>query len=414
MFRYALTRRTAVVLAIPYDLAALEAADEDLPEQAPWEVTDDGCTDLARVARLLAGARRPLILAGWGAHLAGARAELRELADRLGTLTAGTALALNLLNGEGYLGVAGGFGTDTAAGLMGEADVVLVAGASLSPFTMRFGQLLVPDSTVIQIDTAVEPAHPRVDVFVHADAKAAASQLVSLVDGEVAAGTWRVEAARSLAGEPGHASGSLETVDGRPDPRTLAAALDPVLPERRTVVQDGGHFIGWAPMYWNIPRPQDLVTVGTAYQTIGLGLASAVGAARAVEDGRTLVLSSGDGGFLMGLSDLESLIGAARSTIVVIYNDAAYGAEIHQYGSPGLTEKPMLIPEVDFAAVGRALGAESAVIRSLVDLSALQGWIDAGARGTFVADCRITSTVRVPWLTEWMKASQAAKAAVAG
>lgn len=49
--------------------------------------------------------------------------------------------------------------------------------------------------------------------------------------------------------------------------------------------------------------------VGTAFQSTGLGLASAVGAARAVEDDRTLVLASGDGGFLLNLSDLESLIG---------------------------------------------------------------------------------------------------------
>ncbi|WP_285320634.1 thiamine pyrophosphate-binding protein [Pseudarthrobacter sp. lyk4-40-TYG-27] len=411
---YALTRRTAVVLAIPYDLAALEAADEDLPEPAAPKVTDDVDGGLGQVARLLAGARRPLILAGRGAQLAGAGPELRELADRLGALTAGTALALNLLNGEGYLGVAGGFGTDTAAGLMGEADVVLVAGASLSPFTMRFGHLLGPDSTVIQIDTALQPTNPRVDLFVQADAKVAASRLLSLLDGEASLADWRAEASRRLAAGAGHDVGSAETEDGRLDPRALAAALDAVLPERRTVVQDGGHFIGWAPMYWNIPRPQDLVMVGTAYQTIGLGLASAVGAARALEDGRTLVLASGDGGFLMGLSDLESLIGTARSAIVVIYNDAAYGAEIHQYGSQGLTEKPMLIPEVDFSGVARALGAESAVIRSLGDLSALQDWIDAGAHGTFVADCRITSTIRAPWLSEWMNAMRAAKAAVAG
>ncbi|MGN7150356.1 thiamine pyrophosphate-binding protein [Arthrobacter sp. SAFR-179] len=411
---YALTRRTAVVLAIPYDLAALEAEDQELPAPSAPQVMHDGGTDLGQVARLLAGARRPLILAGRGAHLAGAGPELRELADRLGALTAGTALALNLLNGEGYLGVAGGFGTDTAAGLMGEADVVLVAGASLSPFTLRFGHLLGPDSTVIQIDTALQPTNPRVDLFVQSDAKAAASRLLALLDGEAAVAGWRAEAAKRLTAGPGHEACSLETSDGRLDPRALATALDAVLPDRRTVVQDGGHFIGWAPMYWNIPRPQDLVMVGTAFQSIGLGLASAVGAARALEDGRTLVLASGDGGFLMGLADLESLIGAARSAIVVIYNDAAYGAEIHQYGSQGLTEKPMLIPEVDFSGVARALGAESAVIRSLDDLSALQDWIDAGANGTFVADCRITSSVRAPWLTEWMNATRAAKAAVAG
>ncbi|MET3164105.1 UNVERIFIED_ORG: thiamine pyrophosphate-dependent acetolactate synthase large subunit-like protein [Arthrobacter sp. UYEF10] len=411
---YALTRRTAVVLAIPYDLAALEAAEEELPAPRAPKVTDDVDGSLGQVARLLAGAKRPLILAGRGAHLAGAGPELRELADRLGALTAGTALALNLLKGEGYLGVAGGFGTDTAAGLMGEADVVLVAGASLSPFTMRFGHLLGPDSTVIQIDAALQPTHPRVDTFVSADAKSAAARLLRLLDGEAAAEAWRAEARKRLAEGPAHHPGSAETADGRLDPRALAAALDAVLPERRTVVQDGGHFVGWAPMYWRIPRPQDLVMVGTAYQAIGLGLASAVGAARALEDGRTLVLASGDGGFLMGLSDLESLIGAASSAVVVIYNDAAYGAEIHQYGSQGLTEKPMLIPEVDFSGIARALGADSAIIRSLADLAALQDWIDAGAKGTFVADCRITASVRAPWLTEWMKAKQEAKAAVAG
>lgn len=408
---YALTRRTAVVIAIPYDLAALEAGDEELPAPHAPKVTDDVDGGLAQVARLLAGAKRPLVLAGRGAHLAGAGPELRELADRLGALTAGTALALNLLKGEGYLGVAGGFGTDTAAGLMGEADVVLVAGASLSPFTMRFGHLLGPDSTIIQIDAALQPTHPRVDTFVSADVKSAAGHLLQLLDGRppVAgrAAAWRAEARKRLAEGPGHEAGSVETADGRLDPRSLATALDAILPERRTVVQDGGHFVGWAPMYWNIPRPQDLVMVGTAFQSIGLGLASAVGAARAVEDGRTLVLASGDGGFLMGLSDLESLIGTASSAIVVIYNDAAYGAEIHQYGSQGLTEKPMLIPEVDFSGVARALGAESAIIRSLADLSALTDWIDAGARGTFVADCRITSSVRAPWMSEWMNAKQA-------
>jgi thiamine pyrophosphate-dependent acetolactate synthase large subunit-like protein len=416
---YALARRTAVVIAVPYDLAAVEAAEEELPVPPVAAVADAVGGGLGRAAELLAGAKRPLILAGRGAHLAGAGPELRELADRLGGLTAGTALALSLLQGEGYLGVAGGFGTDTAAGLMGEADVVLVAGASLSPFTMRFGHLIGPDATVIQIDTAMEPTHPRVDMFVSADAKAAAGRILRLLDNAApseagASEAWRAEALKRLAEGPCHHPGTAETPDGRLDPRALATALDAVLPERRTVVQDGGHFMGWAPMYWRIPRPQDLVMVGTAYQTIGLGLASAVGAARAVDDGTTLVLAAGDGGFLMGLSDLESLVGAASSAVIVIYNDAAYGAEIHQYGSRGLTEKPMLIPEVDFSGIARAIGAESAIIRSLADLSALKDWIDAGARGTFVADCRITSSVRAPWLSEWMKASQAAKETVAG
>ncbi|MDP5226445.1 MULTISPECIES: thiamine pyrophosphate-binding protein [Arthrobacter] len=410
---YALTHRTAVVLAIPYDLAALEAAEEQLTPRAAAAAGIDDDAALARVADLLAAARRPLILAGRGAHLAGAGEALQSLADRLGALTAGTALAFNLLQGEGHLGVAGGFGTEDKAALMHDADVVLVVGASLSPFTLRFGHLFGPGATVIQIDSAKEPTNPRVDLFVQADAKAAVQSLMRLLGSASAPASWRAEAGPVLSVAAAHHEGSAETADGRLDPRLLASALDSILPQRRTVVQDGGHFVGWAPMYWRIPRPQDLVMVGTAYQAIGLGLASAVGAARAVDEGATLVLASGDGGFLMGLSDLESLVGAATSAIVVIYNDAAYGAEIHQYASQGLTDKPMLIPEVDFSGIARALGAESAVVRTLDDLSALRDWIAAGAKGTFVADCRITSSVRAPWMSEWMRATGKAQAAVA-
>ena len=106
-----------------------------------------------------------------------------------------------------------------------------------------------------------------------------------------------------------------------------------------------------------------------------------------MEDGRTLLLATFDGGYRSALSHLESLRRPAASAVVVIYNDAACGAEIHQYGSqyPDRRE-PMLIPEVDFSGIARALGAESAIIRSLADLAALTDRIDAGARGTFVAD----------------------------
>jgi hypothetical protein len=60
-----------------------------------------------------------------------------------------------------------------------------------------------------------------------------------------------------------------------------------------------------------------------------------LGAARAEEDDRTLLLASGAGAFLMGLDDLQTLIGAARIPIVVVYNYAAYGARIHQNDPPG-------------------------------------------------------------------------------
>ena len=83
-------------------------------------------------------------------------------------------------------------------------------------------------------------------------------------------------------------------------------------------------------------------------------------------------------------------------------------------GKPAISVYPWPFHSTGHGFTFQISFAYSAIVRSLADLSALQDWIDAGAMGTFVADCRITSSVRTPWLSEWMEASRAAKAAVAG
>ncbi len=84
--------------------------------------------------------------------------------------------------------------------------------------------------------------------------------------------------------------------------------------------------------------------VGTAFQAIGLGFPSVVGAALAPPEA-TVVLTTGDGGGLMALSDLESAVRVAGGRgIAVVWNDGAYGAELHLYGRKGLSHEPMLIP----------------------------------------------------------------------
>ena len=83
--------------------------------------------------------------------------------------------------------------------------------------------------------------------------------------------------------------------DGRLNPRAVVAALEHILPAQRSVVMDGGHFMGWAPMYLSVPDPQALVLVGTAFQTIGLGFGSAAGVSVARPE-RTTVFVTGDGG----------------------------------------------------------------------------------------------------------------------
>ncbi|MFJ2550728.1 thiamine pyrophosphate-binding protein [Microbacterium sp. NPDC087591] len=443
---HALTYRVPVVLAIPYDVAALEAgpvADAPSPRVpaplAPKGEFAEGMLD--EIAAALRSAERPFLLAGRGAWLAGASAALGELADVTGALTASSALGRGVFpDGRYDLGVTGGFGADGAMELIRSADVAVVFGASLNQFTMRFGELFAPGTRVFQIDITPAATHAHIGGFVRADARLAAEALVSrlttaptpVAGASTPVHSFGEEARHAAASAPsaGVSPASSEVVpaaptapwrervdvaaarrydagddlapDGRLDPRSAARRIAELLPEDRVVVSDGGHFIGWANMYWPVAAPDRMMMIGTAFQSIGQGWPSVVGAALARRDA-TVVLTSGDGGGLMAIADLESAVRAAGGRgIAVIWNDAAYGAEVNLYGLKGLAEGPMRIPEVDFAAFGAAVGAEGVVVRTLADLDRLAAWAgeDAATRRFLLLDLRISGDVIAPYQQE--------------
>ncbi|SDR65597.1 thiamine pyrophosphate-binding protein [Agrococcus carbonis] len=431
----ALAERRPVVLAIPYDLGHVELAGDEKPPSAAGTVEEPfvsiDAEQLAGVAELLDGARRPLLIAGRGAHLAGAATALRALAARLGARTASSALGSGVFAPDHrHLGITGGFASERAAAAIEQADVVLVVGAGLNQFQTRFGDAFGADARVLQVDLAATATNPRVDELVRGDARLVAEALLALLGADAAGGqadggapaSGDVDSSGYASGDAGWEAagfgdvtgvhfdrepGDAAAPDGRLDPRSLFHALERILPEDRVIVQDGGHFIGWAPTHLSVADPERLLMVGTAFQTIGLGLPSAVGAGVARPES-TVVLVSGDGGALMGLADLDSVVRTVRRGVVVIVNDAAYGAEVHQYAVRGVAEEPMLIEQVDFAALGRGLGAEAAVIASLDDLAELERWLASGAEGVFVADCRVSQQVVAPYIVEIREAAMRA------
>ncbi|UOQ89934.1 thiamine pyrophosphate-binding protein [Agromyces endophyticus] len=407
---HALNYRVPVVLAIPYDVASVEAGPlvEAPAPRHPAPLAPAGefaVATIAEIARALAGAERPFLLAGRGAWLADAGEALGELAAATGAVTASTALGRGIFPETSYdLGVTGGFGADGAMALVHEADVAVVFGASLNQFTMRFGELFAPGTRVFQIDVAPAATHPHVGGYLRADAGVIARALVAelAVTGATPSG-WResVDIA-ALRAYPGPDRPDGLAGDGRLDPRAVATRIAELLPEDRVVVSDGGHFIGWANMYWPVASPDRMMMVGTAFQSIGQGFPSVAGAAAAKPDA-TIVLTSGDGGGLMALADLETAVRtAAGRGIAVIWNDAAYGAEVNLYGLKGLAEAPMRIPEADFAGAATAFGAQGVVVRTLADLEALAEWAarPVAERPFLMLDCRISGSVIAPYQHE--------------
>ncbi|WP_338704238.1 thiamine pyrophosphate-binding protein (plasmid) [Streptomyces sp. Q6] len=398
--RLARGEQRPVALCLPQDLITAQVTEQapiDRYSQRLHRIAADSAGTQAAL-KALAGAQRPLILGGLGAWRSGAAKILTELGDRLGALSTTSAMASGLFAGNPWsLGVCGGFASPRAAELIAEADVVLAFGASLDQWTLAGGRLLAPDAVLVQVDTAAAPTTDRVDILLTGDATEAAT---ALLDGVQAAdlprSTWR-EDVNDLTAQLGWDYEPFEAAHqhDRIDPRALTRCVAGLLPEARTLVTDGGHFVGWPAMYWTAPDPAAYVFTGAAFQSIGLGFAGAVGAAVGRPD-RTTVVALGDGGALMGLPELETLIRTGRSALVVIYDDGGYGMEVVLFGDRGADPASMLFGDTDFAATARALGARSATVRSAADLAVVRAWLDEGAKGVLLLDCKVVPRVVAP------------------
>jgi thiamine pyrophosphate-dependent acetolactate synthase large subunit-like protein len=89
--------------------------------------------------------------------------------------------------------------------------------------------------------------------------------------------------------------------------------------------------------------------------------------------------------------------------LILIYNDAAYGAEVHHFGPMGHSVDPARFPDTDFAALARAAGAEGITVRDQGDLEPVQDWLERRERPP-VIDAKVNPEVRAEWLEEAFRA----------
>jgi thiamine pyrophosphate-dependent acetolactate synthase large subunit-like protein len=109
----------------------------------------------------------------------------------------------------------------------------------------------------------------------------------------------------------------------------------------------------------------------------------------------------------MALAELETAARLALPMAIVVYNDSAYGAEVHHFGPMGHEVDLTQFPDVDFAAIGRAAGAEAITVRSVRDLAPFEDWLGrraGGNVGPIVIDAKVTPTVVADWLADAFQA----------
>jgi acetolactate synthase I/II/III large subunit len=422
-YRIAMAERRTVVLALPLDVQAGLCTMPAVAPVDPAPAVAPSASAVASLADAVARAQRPVFIAGRGARIAGARADLERLADRCGALLATSAAAKGLFRGNPWdLDVSGGFASPLAAELIRGADLVVGWGCSLNMWTLRHGKLIGPGTTVAQVDLdpAAIGAHRAVglgvtgDVGVTARAVAGALNAPAAKEPRPVPDRGRPRSAGPDA-EAGYRSEALrariaaevrwrdvpyaDEGDGtRIDPRTLTIGLDDMLPAERIVAVDSGNFMGYPSMYLTVPDA-DGFCFTQAYQSVGLGLASAIGSAIARPD-RLTVAALGDGGALMGISELETVVRLGLPMVIVVYDDAAYGAEVHHFGPDGDPLDTVRFPPAKIAKIGRGFGCYGITVRRRRHLRGVQQWLDGPRDAPLLIDAKVTSEHGSWWLEE--------------
>ena len=399
----AVGERRTVVVSMPLEIQAAEFSSAlQLAPPAPPAAKPAAARDVEALADMLRSAKRPLIIAGRGAVLSGAREPLEQLAERTGALLATSAVGYGLFAGDPwYLGISGGFASPVAAELIPESDLIVAFGASLNMWTTRRGGLVGREARVAQVDVEESAigAHRRLNLGLTGDCAETARAVISALGSHSSEG-WRTDDIAERIRHGGWREQPFEDVSGggHIDPRALSIALHGLLPANRTLAIDSGHFMGWAPMYLDVPDGGSFVFT-QSFQSIGLGLATGIGAAIARPD-RITVIALGDGGALMSLPELETLGRLGCDAIVVVYNDAAYAAEVHHFAPEGGSMETVKFPDTDFAALARSVGLEAATVRGLDDLEAVRDWLARGRPKPLLIDAKVAPTVVGEWLED--------------
>ncbi|MBV9942362.1 MAG: thiamine pyrophosphate-binding protein [Solirubrobacterales bacterium] len=401
--------RRPVVLMLPIDIQPQPAEQTEPSKPSPPELAPPAPEPgaIRAAADLLASAKRPAIIAGRGAVLADAGSVLEELGQRIGAILATSAPANGLFTGLPYaLGISGGFASPFAATILPDADVVFVVGASVNHWTTKHGALIGSQARVIQVDTeprAIGRNRPA-DLAILGDAKATAAAVndhlrtrghssrgfrTPELRAKIAARAWR------------HEDYEDASTEDWIDPRTVSIALNDLLPANRAVAVDSGHFLGYPSMYLEVPDARAWV-FPNGFQAVGLGLGNAIGAAIAQPD-RPTVAAIGDGGAFMALAELETAARLKLMLLVVIYDDAAYGAEVHHFAPMGHDVSLVRFPDADLAALARAAGAKAATVRRTDDLACVEEWL-VNPHGPLVLDVKVNPTICAEWLEEAFRA----------
>ncbi len=369
----------AVTLALPQDVQA-EAWDfpDELFRRRVWVIPRQRPDSvlLARAADLLAGARRPMIVAGGGVSYSAAEAALEAFASRFGIPVVETQAGKGSLRWDHpqQLGPIGATGGSAANTLAAAADVVICVGTRLSDFTTAsWTAWQDPGVRFVAINVTELDATKAAALPVVADARVALEELSSALEARGWAGVdaeqrtaierlraaWNDEVDRvRRLGAPTHVS----------QPEAIRLVND-AAGERGIVVGAAGGLPGDLHKLWRTPAPGGY-HLEYGYSTMGYEVAGGLGVAMA-DPSRPVFVMVGDGSWLMLASEIATAVQEGVAMTVVLLDNhgfrcirnlsGACGGDSpfndFRYRDPETGRLTGDVLPIDFEANARSLGA---------------------------------------------------------
>ena len=304
-------RPRPVAVEMPWEVFTQIAPVTLLEAPTSYAQTEADPEWVTKAARLLAGARNPMIMVGSGAQHAAA--EVRELARLL------QAPVVSWRGGRGIMPDDDALGFTCAAGFKRwpETDVLVGIGSRLELQWFRWPSQN-KDLKIINID--IDPAQmPRIKpaIPIVGDARLATRSLIEAVMRDGAA-----RASRAAEFDLVKAATQSEIQKVQPHMGYLKAIRD-VLPRDGFFVEEICQ-AGFT-SYFGLPvyEPRTFMTCG--YQgTLGFGYSTSLGVQAGNPDKPVLSIS-GDGGFLFGVQELATAVQHNLPVVSVVFNNGAFG-----------------------------------------------------------------------------------------
>jgi acetolactate synthase-1/2/3 large subunit len=344
------------------DVVFMEGAVSEKPLELPDPLSLDAADGsvLDRAVLLLAGAKRPVIMAGTGLYWGRGEQELLKLSEELGV-----PVFLNGL-GRGCLPADHPhfFARARSTALKG-ADVALVIGAQLD-FRLGFGGSFGDETELIVLNSSTPSKRTERPI---------AAELIGGITASLAAlrtgggefsdsrRAWISELREVEASK--RADEAAELADSRAPlhPVRVYSELAPMLDRDATIVCDGGDFVSYAGKYIDTYEPGCWMDPGP-YGCLGTGPGYAMAAALA-KPGKQVVMMMGDGAFGFAGMDFDSLVRHKIPAVAVIGNNGIWALEKHPmeflYGYSVAAE---LTPGMRYDEIARTLGGHGEFVET--------------------------------------------------